>query len=243
MVYKFIKFGAKQMSKTIVIVGGTSGIGLAAAQKLLQQGSTLYVSSRNKPVNLASQINHFVGDAVNGELPLIEDAIDGLVYCPGTITLKPFQNLTMDDFKRDWEINFLGAVKTVQHFLPQLKKAQSASIVLMSSVAATCGMPYHASIASAKCAIEGLVRSLAAELAPSIRVNGIAPSVTRTPLASFLLNSETKELRAKKRHPLDRIGTPEEIAAMICFLLSDDASLMTGRILFGDSGLSILRLL
>jgi 3-oxoacyl-[acyl-carrier protein] reductase len=241
--FKLHNLVVESMSKTYVVIGGTSGIGLAASKKLLADGHRLYVSSRNKPSDLPSGAIHFVGDAIMGQFPTVEEAVDGLVYCPGTINLKPFTSLSMDDFKKDWEINFLGAVRSVQHFLPQLKASTGASVVLISSVAATCGMPYHASIGSAKSALEGLVRALAAEFAPTIRVNGVAPSITQTPLASFLLSTDIKVGNALKRHPLSKIATAEEVASMICFLLSDDSSLMTGRILFGDGGLSNLRLL
>ena len=154
------------------------------------------------------------------------DVLDGMVYCPGTIELKPFQRLTMDHFKEDLAVNYLGAVKSIQGVLPRLKKSKrSPSVVLFSTVAVKTGMPFHASIAGAKAAVEGLTRSLAAEFAPRIRFNAIAPSLTDTPLAGLLLSDEGKRKASAERHPLKRIGSPIDIAAIAVHLLSDDSSL------------------
>jgi NAD(P)-dependent dehydrogenase (short-subunit alcohol dehydrogenase family) len=168
--------------------------------------------------------------------------LDGLVYFPGTIQLKPFHRLTADDFLNDLRVNCLGAVAAIQVALPALKKSGSASIVLFSTVAVAQGMPFHASIAAAKGAVEGLAKSLAAEFAPGIRVNVIAPSLTDTPLAAPLLNSEAKREAAAKRHPLQRVGSAEEVAELVSFLLSDASKSMSGQILRPDGGLSSLRL-
>lgn len=158
-----------------------------------------------------------------------------------TINLKSFHLLRREDFLRDLEINYLGAVTTIQHYLPQLKKAQSASIVLMSTVAVQTGLAFHASISGAKGAIEGLTHALAAELAPKIRVNAVAPSLTDTPLAEALLNQPAKRENAAKRHPLRRIGTSSDIASTVCFLLGEESSWMTGQVLAVDGGLSRIR--
>jgi NAD(P)-dependent dehydrogenase (short-subunit alcohol dehydrogenase family) len=168
--------------------------------------------------------------------------LHGVVYCPGTIRLKPFHRLTIDDFLENLQINYLGAVKIIQACLTRLKKSSAgASILLLSTVAVKTGMPFHASIAGAKAAIEGLTRSLAAELAPRIRVNAIAPSLTDTPLATRLLSSEKKRQAAADRHPLKRIGTPQEIARSAVFLLSDAGAWMTGQIIHVDGGMSDLK--
>ena len=167
--------------------------------------------------------------------------LDGLVYFPGSITLKPFHRLTAEDFLRDFQVNCLGAAEAIRQALPSLKAAPSASIVLFSTVAAAQGMPFHASIAAAKGAVEGLGLSLAAELAPGVRVTVIAPSLTDTPLAGPLLNSDAKREAAAKRHPLQRVGEPADVAELVAFLLSDAAAFMTGQILRPDGGLSSIR--
>jgi NAD(P)-dependent dehydrogenase (short-subunit alcohol dehydrogenase family) len=150
--------------------------------------------------------------------------------------------LTAEDFLNDLRINCLGAVTAIQAALPALKKSGNASIVLFSTVAVAQGMPFHASIAAAKGALEGLAKSLAAELAPSIRVNVIAPSLTDTPLAAPLLNSDAKREAAAKRHPLQRVGSAEEVAELVSFLLSDASKSMSGQIFRPDGGLSSIRL-
>jgi NAD(P)-dependent dehydrogenase (short-subunit alcohol dehydrogenase family) len=171
----------------------------------------------------------------------LPERLDGLVYLPGSITLKPFHRLTREDFLHDMEVNFFGAVAAIQSALPALKSSPSASLVLFSTIAVAQGMTFHASIASAKAAVEGLALSLAAELAPNIRVNVIAPSLTDTPLASPLVNSEAKLDAAAKRHPLRRIGSAQDVASLAAWLLSDASSFMTGQILRPDGGLSSVR--
>ena len=176
-------------------------------------------------------------------LPSFEEELDGLAYCPGSINLKPFKSLKEQDYIDDFKINALGSVKVINQYLPNLKKVEKSSIVLFSTVAVQTGMPYHASIAMAKGAVEGLTRSLAAEFAPKIRVNAIAPSLTDTPMASKLLSNEEKKETSAKRHPLNSVGKAEEIANAAYFLLTDQSNWVTGQIFHIDGGMSSLRLL
>jgi len=231
-----------------VVIGGTSGIGRAIVDGLARLGHRVYTGSRSATdVPFEAHVTPFTWDVTDRTAPasfagILPDAIQGLVYCPGTIRLAPFARLSDRDFLEDFDINLLGAVRAIDACLPALKKSPGgASIVLFSTVAVQTGMPFHASIASAKGAVEGLTRALAAEFAPRVRVNAIAPSLTETPLASSLLSTEAKRLASEARHPLKRIGTPEEIAAMALFLLDDSSSWMSGQILAVDGGMSSLR--
>ena len=223
-----------QMSREIMLIGDGAGIPAATAAAVDERDWNASVTSRSG--------NHPAFDATSGAVDFpVPDVLDGFVYFPGTINLKPFHRLTTADFERDYQINVLGAVRTLQHCLPALKKSSSPSIVLFSSVAAQTGMGFHASIGSAKAAIEGLTRSLAAEFAPKIRVNAIAPSLTETPMAEMFLNSETKAQAARERHPLKAVGRAGDIAELVCFLLGDASRFMTGQILHPDGGMSSVR--
>ena len=229
------------MSRTILLIGGNSGIGLATARLLKAQGFSLVAAARNpEPLaGLAIPVQPF--DAMNPGALELPPVLDGLVYFPGSITLKPFHRLTPEDFLKDFQVNCLGAVAALQAAMPALKASPLASVVLFSSVAVSQGLSFHASIAAAKGAVEGLTRSLAAELAPKIRVNAIAPSLTDTPLAGNLLNSEIKKEAAAKRHPLQQVGDPADIAQLVSFLLSDASKFFTGQVLHPDGGLSSVR--
>ncbi|KFF01296.1 oxidoreductase [Chryseobacterium formosense] len=231
--------------KNIVIIGCGQGIGFAAAKILSENHHVIGISrSKNSEVQNLN-IDFHQMDILLGNLDEITfpEVIDGLVYAPGSINLKPFNRLSLDDFKNDFEINVLGAVKTIQKLLPNLKKSESASVVLYSSVASKLGMPFHASISASKSAVEGLTKSLAGELsAQKIRVNCIAPSLTDTNLASQLLSTPEKREASGKRHPLQRVGTADEMANMTEFLLSGNASWITGQIIGIDGGMGSVKL-
>lgn len=223
--------------KNIVIIGGNSGIGKATSESLKSKGANLYLYSKSGDGTTELDITEDFD-----QLPDSPDVIDGLVYCPGTINLKPFHRISISDFQKELDINFLGAVKVLQASMKALKKSDSPSVVMFSTVAVQTGMGFHASIAAAKGAVEGLTRSLAAEWAPSkIRVNAIAPSLTDTPLANALLSSDDKKEASNKRHPIGRYGTPEDIANAAVFLLSEESSWMTGQIVHLDGGMSNLK--
>ena len=231
--------------KNIFVVGGSSGIGLEIIKKLGDNRNEIFVGSRTSAfLTELPEVHHLKLDVTEDDFDLesLPEVLHGLVYCPGTIVLKPFQRLTIDDFRKDFDINLLGAVKVIQDCLKRLKKSPNvASIVLFSTVAVKTGMPFHASVASAKAAVEGLTRSLAAEFAPRIRVNAIAPSLTDTPLAQSLLSSEDRRKASAERHPLKRIGSPQEIAGLALHLLNDGGSWITGQIFHVDGGMSSIR--
>ncbi len=231
--------------KNYLIIGGTKGIGKEIVDRCIQNGDNCYIISRNHPVyEDYVNVQHLNLDISQEDIPegFLPEVLDGLVYCPGSINLKPFSRLTIKDFTEDWRINFAGAVSSIQAALPGLKKSQNGSIVLFSTVAVTIGMPFHTSISAAKGAIEGLTRSLAAELAPRIRVNCIAPSLTNTSLSEKLLSTMEKVEAAEKRHPLQKIGTPKNIAALASFLLSEESAWITGQVMHVDGGLSTLKI-
>jgi 3-oxoacyl-[acyl-carrier protein] reductase len=229
------------MSKKYLVIGGSSGIGKAVVEILLKEGNEVIAVCRNTE-NVPSGAETISFDVLSDETDLlnIPDELDGLVYCPGTINLKPFHRLKEEDFKLEFDVNFFGAVKVIQAALNSLKKAEG-SIVLYSTVAVAQGMPFHSGIASAKGAIEGLTKSLAAEYAPKIRVNAIAPSLTNTPLAEKLLANEQKMQASADRHPLKKVGTPKDLAELTCFLLSEKSAWITGQIIGVDGGMSSIR--
>ncbi len=230
-------------NKNYLIVGASSGIGKSLAEKLVAQGANIFTASRHK--GDTPSVTHLFFDAQSTDFQnftALPDIIHGVAYCPGSINLKPFHRLSLNDFQQDLNINLLGAVGVLQAVLPKLKKAESASVVLFSTVAVQTGMGFHASIAAAKGAVEGLTRALAAEWAMQrIRVNAIAPSLTDTPLAKNLLSTDEKKEASNRRHPIGRYGTAEDVAAMAAFLMGDDASWITGQIFGVDGGMGSIR--
>jgi 3-oxoacyl-[acyl-carrier protein] reductase len=229
--------------KNILLIGGSHGIGLEIAKNLSTENNII-VASRTAEHLSDLNVKHITFDASTDTLDLasLPEAIDGFVYCPGSINLKPFKNLKIEQFQEDLDINYIYMVKIFQTILPKLLQSPQASVVLFSSVAATTGMPFHSSIAGAKAAVEGFAKAVAAEFAPKIRVNTIAPSITNTPLADKFLNSEVKTERAAERHPLKKVGQPQDIAQMAQYLLSENASWITGQVFHVDGGMSTLNI-
>ncbi|WP_366184476.1 SDR family oxidoreductase [Flavobacterium ovatum] len=221
--------------KNILIIGGSKGIGNAILQQQLQSNKVINIS-RTAPEITNTNLTHFSADISKDELPEIEN-IDSIIYCPGTINLKPITGLSLDDFRHDFEVNVIGAIKTIQKYLPVLKKGNKPSILLFSTVAVKLGMPYHASVAASKAAIEGLVKSLGAELAPTIRVNAIAPTITDTTLAANILRNDRMKENMVERHPMKGYLNTEEVASMANFLISDQAQSMSGQIIPMDYGI------
>ena len=226
--------------KTILVVGGSHGMGAEIVKSLLD-GHRVISLSRTSPEFMHENLSSHLMDVLADELPEI-GPLDGLVYCPGTINLKPFARLSRKDFLEDFEVNVLGAVRVLQQYEASLKAADNPSVVLFSTVATKVGMPYHASVSTAKSGVEGLVRSLAAEWAPKVRINAIAPTITDTPLAHRILRNEASRENAKERHPLKRILHPREVAGLCSFLLSANASSITGQVLGMDNGMLGLRI-
>lgn len=231
--------------KTYIVVGGTSGIGLEVTKLLSENNRVLVLSRTNRNLDGLNNVEFHPADVTKSmeELPQINMTIDGLVYCPGTINLKPLKSLKLEDFQNDFEVNVLGAVKVINKYYNGLKSAEKSAILLFSTVAVQIGMQYHASIATAKGAVEGLTRTLAAEFAPNIRVNCIAPSITNTPLAEKLLNNEAKLKASEDRHPLKQIGDSKTIAELVTFLLSERSGFITGQIFKVDGGISSIKML
>lgn len=229
------------MKKNIFIVGGSSGIGLELAS-ILKEEHQVYTASREAGPLSEMGIPHSRLDVMEDTLDLegLPEHLDGFVYCPGSINLKPFKMLSLETFQKDLELNFTGLVKVLKAVMPRFR--EGASLVFFSTVAVGSGMPFHTSVAAAKGAIEGFARALAAENAPKLRVNVIAPSLVDTPLASRLLSNEKKQEKMAERHPLKRVGSPSDIARMAAFLLSDDSSWMTGQVLGVDGGISTLNM-
>ncbi|WP_306640082.1 SDR family NAD(P)-dependent oxidoreductase [Sanyastnella coralliicola] len=228
--------------KTIAVIGDSRGIGAEVRDQLLAAGHQVIGISRTG-ATAGGNYTSITQDVVAEPIDLSEhtDQLDGLVYCPGTINLKPFSSLKPEDVMNDLQVNYIGAFQNIQKNFRLLRKGNDPAVVLFSTVAVKNGMAFHSSISGAKAAVEGLTKSLAAEFAPKIRVNAVAPSLTDTSLAEALLNNEKKQESAKDRHPMKRFGEAADVARVASFLVGNESSWMTGQIIGVDGGLSTLK--
>jgi NAD(P)-dependent dehydrogenase (short-subunit alcohol dehydrogenase family) len=227
-----------------LIIGGSSGIGSSLVAQLVEEGHQVFATYNTHPVTSSfPNLSYFPLNVLDETLDLsfLPEKLDGIAFCPGAIQLKPFARIQAADFVADYQLQVVGAIKVIQGALPALKNVEQASIVLFSTVAVQLGLNFHSLVSASKGAIEGLTKSLAAEFAPKIRVNAIAPSLTNTPLAAGLLNSDQKMEANAERHPLKRVGKPEDVSAMAAFLLSPKTSWITGQILSVDGGMGALK--
>lgn len=227
-----------------LIIGASSGIGKALANQLAESGHQVYGTYNSTEPDSEHSSIHYHRLNVSDEVlsfDFLPESVAGVVYCPGSINLRPFERIKPDDFLNDYNLQVIGAIKTIQSVVSRLKNTENASVVFFSTVAVQTGLPFHSQVAASKGAIEGLTKALAAEYAPKIRVNCIAPSLTDTPLAASLVNSEQKREANAQRHPLKRIGNPDDLAHMAAFLLSDKAGWISGQILHVDGGYSTLK--
>ena len=229
--------------KTYIIIGASSGIGLQLAKTLADKGDTVIGTYNSHPLENSENITYHSLNVTAAELDLsfFPEVIDGIIYCPGSINLKPFGRIKAEDFLSDFNLQVGGLIKVLQYAFPALKKSEYASVVIFSTVAVQLGLPFHSQVSASKGAIEGLTKALSAEWAPSIRVNCIAPSLTDTPLAANLLNTDEKKAANALRHPLKKIGTASDIANMAAFLLSENAAWITGQIIHVDGGMSTIK--
>lgn len=231
--------------KNYLIVGGSSGIGQALVKKLNDQGCTVYATYNKSEIssNLENvKYTHLDITQEDIDLSFLPEIVDGVVYCPGSINLLPFHRIKPTDFVEDYKLQVVGAVKVFQQVFSKLKKSENASVVLFSTVAVQTGFNFHSQVAASKGAIEGLTKALAAEWAPKIRVNAIAPSITKTSLAEKFLSTEEKIKANAERHPLKKIGSAADIANMASFLLGEESTWITGQIMTVDGGISSLKM-
>ena len=230
--------------KTYIIIGASSGIGLQLAKTLAEKGDTVIGTYNSHPLENSQNITYHPLNVTAAELDLsfFPEVIDGIIYCPGSINLKPFGRIKAEDFLSDFNLQVGGLIKVLQYAFPALKKSEHAAVVVFSTVAVQLGLPFHSQVSASKGAIEGLTKALSAEWAPSIRVNCIAPSLTDTPLAATLLNTDEKKTANALRHPLKKIGTASDIANMAAFLLSENAAWITGQIIHVDGGMSTIKI-
>lgn len=226
------------------IIGASSGIGKALAIQLADNGYQVFGTYNKHETDHENPLIKYYQLNVLEEtfsLDFLPETLSGVIYCPGSINLRSFERIKPGDFTNDFNLQVVGAVKIIQAVASKLKTSSNASILLFSTVAVQTGLPFHSQVSASKGAIEGLTKALAAEYAPKIRVNCIAPSLTDTPLAASLLKSEQKKEANALRHPLKRVGTTNDIVNMAEFLLSTKASWITGQIMHVDGGMSTLK--
>ena len=228
------------MKGTYLFAGASSAIALEAARLLKEKGNTVIGISTKKTLEGYDSF-YDVEKYTFGSFPQIEEPVAGVVYFAGTINLKPFARFTGEEFTRDLEVNTLGAVAFVQAYLSNLKKSPASSIVLISSVAASTGLPFHTSIALAKGALEGFAKALAAELAPGIRVNCIAPSLVNTPMGKKFVDTPEKMEQMQKRNPLRHVGEAADVAHAVCYLLGEEAKWVSGQTFAIDGGMGTIK--
>ena len=226
--------------KKILIVGGSKGIGRALVNQMSDSYEMINLS-RTAPIDAPDDLIHYSLDVTKDELPEF-DRLDGLIYCPGSINLKPLGRLSEDDFRHDFQINVLGAVRVIQHYLKALKAGTNPAVLLFSTVAVKLGMPYHASVAVSKAGVEALVKTLGAEMAPHIRFNAIAPTITETELAAKLLRNDVMKEKMRDRHPMKTYLQPSDVADMAEFLISDKSKRISGQVMELDCGIVSFKL-
>ncbi|EMI15682.1 3-oxoacyl-(acyl-carrier-protein) reductase [Rhodopirellula maiorica SM1] len=232
--------------KTFLILGGSHGIGFGITERLLRRGGSVVVISRTRgqlddlDPSLAANLTHHAADVTTDAIDTVAlpDRIDAMAYCVGSIGLSPLRMTKAESMRQDFELNVIGAMRVMQRALPAMKAAESSSVVLFSTVAVGRGLAMHTSVSAAKGAVEGIARCWAAELAPHVRVNCIAPALTDTPLSERLLSSDAKRDAMAAVYPLGRIGHVNDCASMATFLLSDESSWITGQVIGVDGGLS-----
>ena len=231
------------MNKNYVVIGGSSGICRELVQLLEKEGNNVFATYHENIINSKGNIQYQKLDVLSDSLNLesFPEQIDGLVYCPGSINLKPFKRFSEDDFINDFKLQVVGATRVIKTLLPKLMKSENSSIVLFSTIAVQNGFNFHSQVATSKGAIEGLTRSLSAEFAPKIRVNAIAPSLTDTPLADKFLNTTQKMEAQAERNPLKKVGTVTDIAEAANYLLTKKSSWVTGQVLHVDGGYSTIK--
>lgn len=229
--------------RNYIIIGGSSGIGEELVNLLEVQENNIIATYNNNSKDNRTNVNYIKLDVTSDELNIdsLPEEIHGLAYCPGSINLKPFHRFKEEDFIDDFKLQVVGATKIIKQLLPKLKKTKDSSIVLFSTIAVQSGFSFHSQVSISKGAIEGLTRSLAAEFAPNIRVNAIAPSITNTGLATKFLNTQEKVNFQSEKNPLKRIGHPKDIAQTAAFLLTPQSSWITGQIIHVDGGHSNLK--
>ena len=235
------------MSEKYVIFGATGSIGSSLAEQLKNSGNDIHLVARNEselaPILEKLGCSHTVADVLeDGFIEKVKSDISeikGLAYCIGSIDLKPLRMINEQDFQKCMKLNLYSAVEAIKGYQESLKK-NKGSIVLFSTVAAQRGFTNHAIIASAKAAIEGLTVSLAAEFAPNIRVNCIAPSLTNSKIAEPMLKNKALAEGIAKAHPLKRLGEGKDSASLAKFLMTNESSWITGQIIAVDGGRSKL---